>query len=338
MEEKKQEPYSFEKHRRLSRWLDSTARPEWMGSEGIALIGILIARGADDHPITDSTLVLAAKCKCSYNWMFEVIAKCEANKWVTVTRRKGNSNRIQLTEAYLKFLRIPSPITPDAAALAKWYIETQLKYWQVLGLKKHALRDINRKSYPERQGINAARVLQKCENLEHAKQVCRFAIITDKYRNQGTAVSLYNINRRCLTNKAFASEFEASDIGKQFRQQQQETQVAPQSIRFPKPSFNRSKFSKPEDVLHVDCCDGKRLPGWGVLESRLSDLRASAESGDNRTFTLYPKHEPETTCYAHSELWCSSPTSEDAKPTDSVKEKLRIKLARILKVKIPSTV
>jgi hypothetical protein len=115
-------------------------------------------------------------------------------------------------------------------------------------------------------------------------------------------------------------------------------QVAPQSISFPKPSLNRSRFSRPEDVLHVDCCNGKELTGWGVLESNASDLRVSAESGDSRTFTLYPKHVPEPTCYAHSELWCSSPTSEDAKPTDSVKEKLRIKLSRVLKVTIPATV
>src|ERR1700734_3495427 len=113
--------------------------------------------------------------------------------------------------------------------------------------------------------------------------------------------------------------------------------VLPQSISFPKPSFNRSKFSRPEDVLHVDCCDGKELPGWGVLESSTSDLSVSAESGDKRRFTLYPKHVPKPTCYAHSELWCSSPSSEDAKPTESSKEKLRILLSRALKVKIPAT-
>ena len=113
--------------------------------------------------------------------------------------------------------------------------------------------------------------------------------------------------------------------------------VLPQSISFTKPSFNRSKFSRPEDVLHVDCCGGKELLGWGVVEGRASDLSVSAESGDERKFTLYPKHVPEPTCYAHSELWCSSPSSEDAKPTQSSKEKLRILLSRALKVKIPAT-
>lgn len=114
-------------------------------------------------------------------------------------------------------------------------------------------------------------------------------------------------------------------------------QVLPQSISFPKPSFNRGRFSRPEDVLDVDCCDGKNLPGWGVLEGSTSGLCVSAESGDKRMFTLYPKHVPNPNCYAHSELWCSSPPSEDAKPTESSKEKLRILLSRALKVKIPAT-
>jgi hypothetical protein len=113
--------------------------------------------------------------------------------------------------------------------------------------------------------------------------------------------------------------------------------VLPQSISFPKPSFNRSKFSGPEDVLHVDCCGGKELFGWGVVEGRASDLSVSAESGDKRKFTLYPKHVPEPSCYAHSELWCSSPSSEDARPTESAKEKLRILLSRELRVKIAAT-
>ena len=114
-------------------------------------------------------------------------------------------------------------------------------------------------------------------------------------------------------------------------------QVLPQSIRFPKPSFNRSKFSRPEDVLHVDCCNGKELSGWGVLESSWSELSVSAVSGDERQFTLYPKHMPEPTCYAHAELWCASADSQDSKPSESAKEKLRILLSRALKVKIPAT-
>lgn len=113
--------------------------------------------------------------------------------------------------------------------------------------------------------------------------------------------------------------------------------VLPQTFSFPRPSFNRSKFSRPEDVLHTDCCDGKERPGWGVLECPVLDLSISKVSGDGRTFTLYPRHIPKTSCYAHSELWCESLISKDAKPSESAKEKLRIALSRVLKVKIPAT-
>jgi hypothetical protein len=117
-----------------------------------------------------------------------------------------------------------------------------------------------------------------------------------------------------------------------------EGQVVPQSISFPKPSFNRSRFSRPEDVLHIDCCGGKQLSsGLGVLESRVSNLRKSAESGDKRVYRMYPKHVPNETCYAHSELWCATSESEDAKPSQSAKEKLRILISRALTVKIEAT-
>jgi len=116
-----------------------------------------------------------------------------------------------------------------------------------------------------------------------------------------------------------------------------EGHVLPQSISFPKPSFNRSKYSNPEDVLHVDCCNGKELSGWGVVESAVADLCISRESGDKQKLTLYPKHVPLPTCYAHSELWCQSETSNDVKPSQSVKEKFRIELSRALKVRIPAT-
>jgi len=115
-------------------------------------------------------------------------------------------------------------------------------------------------------------------------------------------------------------------------------QVVPQTIRFPKPSFNRSEFSRPEDVLHPDCCGGNQHLGWGVIEGSVSDLCVSAASGDNRLFVMSPKHVPETTCYAHSELWClCPPNSEDSKPSQSAKEKIRILLSRALKIRIQAT-
>src|SRR5271154_5097258 len=49
-------------------------------------------------------------------------------------------------------------------------------------------------------------------------------------------------------------------------------QLLPAAFRFPRQSFNREKYSIPEDVLHCDCCDGRKLPdGWGVLECSSTD-------------------------------------------------------------------
>lgn len=118
--------------------------------------------------------------------------------------------------------------------------------------------------------------------------------------------------------------------------------ILPASFRFPKQSFNRSLFSKPEDVLHVHCCNGVVLApegGWGVLECRVSALPSPVNTIDGRSYVFFPKHIPEPTCYAHSELWCRknlSDASEYDDPPTSVKETFRIKLARVMSVRIPA--
>jgi hypothetical protein len=118
-----------------------------------------------------------------------------------------------------------------------------------------------------------------------------------------------------------------------------EQQLVPQHFQFPNPSFNRSKFSRPEDVLHADCCDGKVLgSGWGVLECLASAACVSIQSHDNRTLILHPTHVPLPTCYAHSELSCiASENGTAVKPSPTAKEKFRIKLAKIFKERIQAT-
>ncbi len=119
--------------------------------------------------------------------------------------------------------------------------------------------------------------------------------------------------------------------------------ILPASFRFPRQSFNRSRFSKPEDVLHPDCCGGKALSTqgeWGVLECRVGQIPSPVGSLDGRSSYIFsPKHVPTPTCYAHSELWCrkdSSDADEYDNPPTSVKETFRIKLARVMAVRIPT--
>ena len=116
-------------------------------------------------------------------------------------------------------------------------------------------------------------------------------------------------------------------------------ELVPQHFQFPRPSFNRSKFSQPVDVLHPDCCDGRVFgSGLGVLECLASDARVSTLSHDNREVALHPKHIPLPTCYAHSELWCIiSEDGTELRPSSTVREKFRIKLAKKFSERIPAT-
>jgi len=116
-------------------------------------------------------------------------------------------------------------------------------------------------------------------------------------------------------------------------------ELVPQHFQFPRPSFNRSKFSQPDDVLHPDCCDGRVLgSGWGVLECPASDARVSTRSQEDKELVLHPKHVPRQTCYAHSELWCfESENGMEVKPSSKVRERLRIKLAKKFNERIPAT-
>lgn len=115
-------------------------------------------------------------------------------------------------------------------------------------------------------------------------------------------------------------------------------ELVPQHFQFPRPSFNRSKFSQPVDVLHPDCCGGREFgPGWGVLECPASNARVSAQSHDQQELVLHPTHRPLPTCYAHSELCCIvAESGAEVKPSSTAKEKFRIKLAKKFNERIPA--
>ena len=119
----------------------------------------------------------------------------------------------------------------------------------------------------------------------------------------------------------------------------QEKRLLPAAFQFPKQSVNRQKFSNPEDVLHVDCCNGKRFEGWGVLEISSADMPTPLESPDGKLFHFIPEHEPLVCCYAHSVIRVKSGESNtfvDA-PSTKVKETFRVQLALKMKVRIAAT-
>jgi hypothetical protein len=111
-------------------------------------------------------------------------------------------------------------------------------------------------------------------------------------------------------------------------------QLLPAAFKFPHQSFNREKYSSPEDVLHPDCCDGKMLGGWGVLECSSTNLPTPVVGQDGKVFHFEPVHKPTECCYAHTEVWCKSGGQPVDQPSPKVKETFRVKLAQQMAVRI----
>jgi|ERR1035438_7485957 hypothetical protein len=119
----------------------------------------------------------------------------------------------------------------------------------------------------------------------------------------------------------------------------QNQQLLPSAFKFPRQSFNREKYSQPEDVLHRDCCNGKKLhDGWGVLECSSSNLPTPVVGQDGKTFQFEPVHEPLECCYAHTEIWCKATGGEQVdEPSPKVRETFRVRLAQKMTVRIQAS-
>lgn len=122
------------------------------------------------------------------------------------------------------------------------------------------------------------------------------------------------------------------------REHYPDERLLPAAFRFPRPSFNRQKYSAPEDVLHPDCCDGKRYNGYGVLECSSTDLPTPIDGSEDKTFHFKVVHQPCECCYAHSEVWCTSDGVPVDEPSKAVKETFRVRLAQKMKVRLEAGV
>lgn len=113
-----------------------------------------------------------------------------------------------------------------------------------------------------------------------------------------------------------------------------EGELVPAHFRFPNPSFNREKYSSPEDVLHPDCADGRDVRGWGVLECSSKDIPTPFTAPDGRQYNFSAIHCPPPCCYAHAELLCLSGGGYVKEPSKKVREAFRVELARKMRVRI----
>jgi hypothetical protein len=96
-------------------------------------------------------------------------------------------------------------------------------------------------------------------------------------------------------------------------------------FNFP-PSFNRQKYSEPEDVIFSD--DGQ-FDGWGVLEYRVDQATLGLEH-QSGAFSFFPRHVPEETNYSHTEVRCKalSDGEREVFPSQSIRKLYRTRLSQ----------
>lgn len=106
--------------------------------------------------------------------------------------------------------------------------------------------------------------------------------------------------------------------------------LSPLAFNFPNQSFNRGRYSLPEDVLHPDCCSGMIFKDWRVATLSVSDIPNQLRSGDDKEFRFSMHHTPERLCYPHSEIRCRQGVTflNDRKPPKKVREEFRAILAQ----------
>ena len=91
-------------------------------------------------------------------------------------------------------------------------------------------------------------------------------------------------------------------------------------------SVNRSRFSRPQDVLWKDE-EETRYEGCGVVRFSVSCLPEELICSQTKLrYTFFPRHRPLQRNYAHSEIWCDTlppSNSRYVKPTSLVRKELR---------------
>ncbi len=96
-------------------------------------------------------------------------------------------------------------------------------------------------------------------------------------------------------------------------------------------SFNRGKYSVPEDVLHADCCNGEARADWRVFAVEVGDLKHNfSDPTTGQTIRVDVRHVPEETCYAHTELALidTADGSQVAAPHKVIKTQFRVRVSQ----------
>ena len=208
--EKQEWKYDQKRSRRLSEWINSTRKPDWMTPTAAYVVALLIERSADDHALQATYDNFASACGCGYTHVKDTLNTLVEKGWVTRDVTKGKASGITLTSAYLNHLYVKTEVTPEAKAFVSWYLRQQSSLPDGI-VKPRSIRLAKNPQAEFSRDINAARIIERCGSVTRAKSVVEFMLKHPVYQKRA-AQTLYNA-KMVLSQKTFAGEFEAYENG-----------------------------------------------------------------------------------------------------------------------------
>jgi len=190
---------------RLSSWLNSMTRPDWMKGHPIAvmIVTILIDKGAETHDYSVSANVLAATLCCGPTLVKKELKKLQAREWITRTKSIGSASWYALTGEYQNHLETKVEVSEDAKRFSLWFRrELQQKQWALVQRYNQRRADDPKREHSRM--LNAARILDVCGTLDRAKEMSKCAVVV---HSKQAIQSLYNL-LGIITQKSFPAEFD----------------------------------------------------------------------------------------------------------------------------------
>lgn len=204
METKKGGLSDRNRNTRLSSWLNSTTKPDWMKGHPVAvmIVTILIDKG-ETHDYSVSMNVLAATLCCGPTLVKKELNFLQARDWITKTKSVGSASWYALTGEYQKHSEAKVEVSEDAKRFSLWFRrEVQQKHWALV--HKYNQRRADNPKREHANHLNAARVLEVAGSLERAKEMATCAVAL----HTSTAIqSLYNVYG-VVNQQSFAGEFD----------------------------------------------------------------------------------------------------------------------------------
>jgi hypothetical protein len=107
-------------------------------------------------------------------------------------------------------------------------------------------------------------------------------------------------------------------------------------FKFP-PSFNRAKYSHPEDVTYS--ANGQ-FDGWGVMQLHVGEIPEWITDHANLVYRFFPRHDPDELNFGHTIIQSERQDipGRYVAPSPLVRKTFRAQLSQIISIRIKSQV